>query len=265
MTTGRRLLPLAAGAATTGTIQPGSSQTIQTAGLAGGATLEGWAQVSSSQQIAGTAIFSDTSQNHTQEAAVPLLSSGSTKLLLPFDVGGGFALGIGIANPSSSTDAQITLTLRTEQGSTIPMTITDPTAVNSSSGVSLTLAKRSHKAFLAAPLNATGEVRGVVEIDSSVPIFALGIRYNGLAFTSIDSVIAQPASTKTISHVAFGGGWQTTILPVNADSVMANYSVNLWNQDGTQAVVPLAEGSPSGGSHPARISVKPSRRPVSEP
>jgi hypothetical protein len=243
-------VPLGAGSASTGTIQPGFSQTIETAAASTDPLREGWAEVVSGQQIGGTAIFTETKSH--QEAAVPLLNTGSIKLLIPFDVGGPFALGIGLANPSPDTDAQISLTMRTEQGNTIPLTITDGNNNFSATAVSsLALPRHSHRAILAKPLSATGEVRGVIELNSSVPIYALGIRFNGLAFTSIDSVTSSPAATKTISHLAFGGGWQTTIIPVNTDAFMAPYTVNFWNEDGTSAVVPLASGAiPTGTIQP---------------
>jgi len=243
-------VPLGAGSTTTGTLQPGFSQTIETAALLTDPLREGWAEVVSSQQIGGTAIFSET-RSH-QEAAVPLLSTGSIRLLIPFDVGGPFALGIGLANPSLDTDAQISLIMRTEQGNTIPMTVTDANNNFSSIAVSsLLLPRHSHRAILAKPLNATGEVRGVIELNASVPIYALGIRFNGFAFTSIDSVTPSPAATKTISHLAFGGGWQTTIIPVNTDAFGAPYAVSFWNEDGTPATVPLTGGAiPSGTIQP---------------
>ena len=243
-------VPLGAGSASTGTIQPGFSQTIETAALSNDPLCEGWAEVVSSQQIGGTAIFSETKSH--QEAAVPLLNTGSIRLLIPFDVGGPFAIGIGLANPSVDTDAQISLTMRTEQGNTIPMTITDANNNFSSTAVSsLALPRHSHRAILAKPLSATGEVRGVIELNSNVPIYALGIRFNGLAFTSIDSVTPSPAATKTISHLAFGGGWQTTIIPVNTDAFTAPFTINFWNEDGTAATVPLTGGAiPAGTIQP---------------
>src|SRR2546422_6871414 len=88
-------------------IPVGGSRTIETDGLA--STLStGWAEVLSAQSIGGTAIFRD--QTLRQEAAVPLLSSGGTRLLLPFDRG--LDLGVAMANASPAQDASITRTLR---------------------------------------------------------------------------------------------------------------------------------------------------------
>lgn len=246
-------VPLGQGSASSGTIQPGFSQTIETAGLSTNPLQEGWAEVVSSQQIGGMAIFSETKSR--QEAAVPLSNTGSIRQLIPFDVGGPMALGIGFANPSLDADAQISLTMRTEQGNIIPMTITDANNNFSSTAVSsLALPRHSHRAILVKPLSAAGEVRGVIELNSNVPIFALGIRFNGLAFTSIDSVTPSPAATRTIPHLAFGGGWQTTIIPINTDTSAAPYTINLWNEDGSPAVAPLAGGAVPSGTIPAGFS-----------
>jgi hypothetical protein len=247
--TGTAVTPPLSGPAS-GTIQPGFSQTIQTTAAAGSTTLEGWAQITSSQNIGGTAIFSYTPTK--QEAAVPLLASGGTKLLIPFDVGGAFALGVAIANPNQTAAAQISLTMRTEQGSTIPMTISGVTGgAIVSAGPSINLAAQSHTSFVAAPTSATGETRGVIELDSNVTIYALGIRYNGQAFTSIDAVTPQPAATKTISHLPYGNGWQTTIIPVNTDTVPAPFNLSFWNESGTSVVPPLSgAATPSGTIQP---------------
>jgi hypothetical protein len=230
-------LPLVSGS-NVGTIQPGGSQTIETAGT-GANTLVGWAEVVSGQKIGGTAIFRDVV--HTQEAAVPLLSAGGSKLFLPFDSHFGF--GVAMANSSTSADAQITMTMRDEQGNAIPMTIDGSTAITS-----LSLARHSHRQFGPTPLNATTGIRGVIEFDSpNVPIFALGIRaVNNQAFTSIDAVTPQPPATKTISHIADGGGWKTTIILVNTDTKPAQYSVNFWDQSGAALAIPLVSGFPSG-------------------
>jgi hypothetical protein len=78
----------------------------------------------------------------------------------------------------------------------------------------------------------------------------LGIRSapegTGLAFTSLDAVLLQPASTETISHIADGGGWRSTIILVNTAAVPAVYSVNFWNDSGAAYVPPLASGAVNG-------------------
>jgi hypothetical protein len=106
-----------------------------------------------------------------QIAAGPLLTSGRTKLLLPFDRG--LDLGVALANASPAHDASITKPLCNEQG-----------AVISSDVVSLP--RRAHTAFgLTNPSARPEDQRGVVEFSSPVEFFSLGIRGNNGAFTAI--------------------------------------------------------------------------------
>ena len=76
--------------------------------------------------------------------------------------------------------------------------------------------------------------RGVLELTSSTgQLFALGIRGNNGAFTSIEALSPQEVKTKVISHVADGARWKTTIILVNTDTVPAQFTVNFWKDDGS--------------------------------
>jgi hypothetical protein len=221
--------PLGLGA-TSGTIPVGGSATIQTADADPKNLTEGWAQVTSSQSIGGTAIFRADSSG--QEAAVPLLTSGGTSLQIPYQVGNGQTLGVALANPSATQTASITEVIRGQNG-------------NQLSSRTLTLPAQNHVAFNPPALNSlTGS--GVAEYDSNVNIYALGIRGNNGAFTSLDAVLPQPANTKTSSRIADGQGWKSTIILVNTDTVAAAYTVNFWNEAGAAYSPPLATGATSG-------------------
>jgi hypothetical protein len=153
--------------ATTGSIPVGGSTIIETADTAS-ALSEGWATVTSSQSIGGTAIFRYDPSN--QEAAVPLLTSG-LKLEIPYQVGSGLSLGVALANPSATQTANITEVIRDQNGNQLASRI-------------LTLPALNHTAFL--PTFPNGIIGGgVVEYNSNVNIFGLGIRSDGQAFTSV--------------------------------------------------------------------------------
>jgi hypothetical protein len=214
-------------ATVTDTIPVGGSRTIESDGTA--STLStGWAEVISSQSVGGTAIFRD--QNLNQEAAVPLLAGSAARLLLPFDTGG-LSLGVALANPSQVQDVIVTRTLRNGQGQVI-------------TSDSVTLAHHGHTAFvLANPSNKPEDQRGVLELSStSGQFFALGIRGNNGAFTSIEALSPQDPKTKVISHIANGARWKTTIVLVNTDSVPVQFTVNFWKDDGTPFTVTLVDG-----------------------
>jgi hypothetical protein len=230
---GSPYLPSLASGVPSGTIPLGGSTILETADAAA-ALSEGWAQVTSSQSVGGTAIFRyDTSG---QEAAVPLLTTGGTKLEIPYQVGNGLSLGVALANTNASQTANITEVIRDQNG-------------NQLSSRTLTLTPLNHTAFNPTfPSSAT--VGGVVEYDSNVNIFGLGIRSaaegSGLAFTSLDAVLPATPSTKTISHIADGGGWRSTIILVNTDTVPAQYMVSFWTNNGSSYVPTLASGFPTG-------------------
>jgi sugar lactone lactonase YvrE len=230
---GSPYLPSLASGVPSGSIPLGGSTIIESADAAS-ALAEGWAQVTSSQSVGGTAIFRYDASG--QEAAVPLLTSGGVKLEIPYQLGNGLSLGVALANTNTTQTANITEVIRDQNG-------------NQLASRTLTLAPLNHTAFNPTfPGSAT--VGGVVEYDSNVNIFGLGIRSaaegSGLAFTSLDAVLPAAASTKTISHIADGGGWRSTIILVNTDTVPAQYTVSFWTDTGSPYVPPLASGFPTG-------------------
>jgi hypothetical protein len=130
-----------------------------------------WAEVLSNQSLGGTAIFA----NGGQEAAVPLLSTGSIRLVLPFDNSAGLALGVALANPSVTQDTTVSVTLRNENGVVI------------SNEPAISLPRHSHTSFVLSVRSTNPQdLRGVVEFDSpNGNIYVLGIRGNNGAFTSV--------------------------------------------------------------------------------
>jgi len=194
--------------------------------------LTGWAQISSSQALNGTAIF--RYEPAGQEAAVPLLSAGSQRVIFPFDNSTGLATGIAIAAPGASQNVPVSFTLRGEDGQTI------------SSEPSILVPGNGHRSFV-LPVRSTSaeKLRGVAQFDSqSGALFGLGIRSNLGAFTSVEGVVQTPPSPRIISHVADGGGWKTTILLVNNDTVAASFTVNFWQDNGQPFPVPLVGSGP---------------------
>jgi hypothetical protein len=216
------------------TIPAGGSRTIESDGTAS-ALGTGWAEVISSQSIGGTAIFRD--QNLNQEAAVPLLSSSAARVLLPFETGAAnLNLGVALANPSQTQDITVTGTLRNGQGQVITSSTTP-------------LARHGHTAFvLSNPSSRPEDQRGVLELSSSAgQVFALGIRGNNGAFTSIEALTPQDPKNKVISHIANGqipgsGSWKTTIVLVNTASSPVQFTVNFFKDDGSPLTVTLVDG-----------------------
>ena len=229
---------------TAGTIPVGGSKIISTDGTAANLT-EGWARVTSAQSIGGTAIFRSAQPKGSavpyQEAAVPLLTAGSTTLLFPFDNNANLATGVALAAPDNNIMTTVSWRQRNQAGQNLTSSPEQP----------VTLPPFGHTA-LVLPIDSalSANLRGVAEFDSqNGPIFGLGIRSNSGAFTSVEAVTSQPAATKIISHIADGGtaanggSWQTTIILVNTDTVAATFTVNLWQDYGTPFAVQLVGSS----------------------
>src|SRR5262249_15610610 len=148
------------GASLSGTIAPGGSRTIQTEGSAS-TLVTGWAQLSTSFAVGGTAIFgAQVPGQPDSEAAVPILAGGGDKFLLSFDGSFGFGTGVAFATPSATEDAAISVTLRDVFGQQIGPTRSYVAPANGHTSAVL-------------PVN----VKGVAEIVSpNTPVSALGIR-----------------------------------------------------------------------------------------
>jgi hypothetical protein len=104
-------------------------------------------------------------------------------MFIPFDETSGsvvFATGIALVDPGTSP-ANANVTFTDDSGNIIP-TATRQIALNPG----------AHKAFVLTEPGYFPEVsgkRGAVQFTSNVPIYGLGIRFNGTAFTSIGAIV----------------------------------------------------------------------------
>ena len=164
----------------TGSLAPGELAVIQTDG-SGSTLLEGWAELVTQDAIGGTGIFTDQAGAKRQEAAVPLNSTGGTKLFIPFDETSGtvkFATGIALAN-TGANPANVTAAFLDDAGNQISTATTQ-----------IIIPAGAHTAFVVTDKfpEVKGK-RGTVAFASNVAIYGLGIRYNGTAFTSIGAIL----------------------------------------------------------------------------
>jgi len=216
-----------------GVIQPGVARFIRSAGT--GADLQtGWAQLTAPNTVDGNAIFGlqSTGQGDS-EAAVPLGPTGGNDLFVPFDYSPGYSTGIALTNPVKQV-AAVSTSLLDDSGKTIPaaQTISVPPLGHYSD-------------VLADPFPAVQGKRGVVHF-SSINLFGLGIRANGKAFTSIEALANVPSGSKTIAHVADGGGWRMTFLLVNTGMQASNFTLSFAGDGGNPLTLPLgADGTTS--------------------
>jgi hypothetical protein len=120
--------------------------------------------------IGGTAIF--TEQTQRSEAAVPFATAGSTQLFMPYDFTVGYTTGIALTNPNSM-DATVHASFLDENNHLIGV---GQIGVRANGHASVVLSGVQPGIVL---------TRGTVSLTSNVPVFGLGIRANGTAFTSL--------------------------------------------------------------------------------
>jgi hypothetical protein len=70
-------------------------------------------------------------------------------------------------------------------------------------------------------------------------ISALGLRINGNAVTTIPTLASSAPGGGTFTHIAAGGGWQTTLTLVNLESGPVNARLEFHDNNGAALTLPL--------------------------
>jgi hypothetical protein len=159
-----------------GTLNTASSVTFQTQGTSS-SLASGWALLSQStnDSVGSFAIFRQSIPGRQpQEAVVPTVNQFETHFVLPFDDTGTLVTGIALANPTLNS-VVIPVAIRNEAGQII-----DTETLN--------LGPYSHTAFALPDVWAsTVDIRGAIEfLTTGFGVGALGLRFNGAAFTSLN-------------------------------------------------------------------------------
>ncbi|MGB9611380.1 MAG: choice-of-anchor V domain-containing protein [Bryobacteraceae bacterium] len=140
-----------------------------------GPLTQGWVQIESPEGVIGYGIFRQALQGvNPQEGVVPFSSSNSTGAFIVFDETD-FVTAVAVLNPGSAP-ATVTVVARDDTGAEIGR-------------FSLPLNPRQRGAFVVRDrpeMTAMRGRRGVLEFSAaSGAVSVLGLRFNGLAFTSI--------------------------------------------------------------------------------
>jgi N-acyl-D-amino-acid deacylase len=141
-------------------------------------TTIGFSEVETNNPLAGLAIFRQFIQGRiSQEASVPLLSAGATRLIVLFNDRNGASTGIAVANSRGDRAVTVAATLRDSSGSVLATR-------------SFPMPARSHFAATLQTLFPQAANRfGTLELSSSDSgLAALGLRFVGSAFTSLPAV-----------------------------------------------------------------------------
>lgn len=159
----------------TATIPAGGLRIVKATNT-GASTTTGWARLTVTGPISGTAIFGlETPGQPDSEAAVPLVTEGSDELFMPFDYSPGYSTGIAFTN-SNAAATTVIVKFYDEDGNVLGIGQVQIPAHGHTSAVLVSL------------LQSIAGKRGMVFLESDVPILALGIRANGAAFTSLKVV-----------------------------------------------------------------------------
>ena len=160
-----------------GTLGPGSSVVIDTAGTAA-AVVQGWAYLFTNSTIGGSAIFRySPATGPAFEASLPLDTGTNSQFALPFDHIGA-ATGVALVNPSQKDSLSISVTFRDQNGVAI---VTDTIPMQPLTHIAFTMTDRYPQ---------TANTRGIVTFQSSGTANVLGLRFRGPVFTSITPLIS---------------------------------------------------------------------------
>ena len=197
----------------------------------------GWADVLSSGAVSGFAIFRTKCPTCTaSEGTVPLQGSFQSSLYVPYDNTANFVTGSALAN-LSTTQAAVTATIWDENGTQLGA----PT---------ITIAGSGHTALImptALPLTAGR--RGIVRFQNLAggSLDGLGLRFSPFGtFTSVPTlfptVVLPRALTRggTLSHIAAGGDWLTTISLINTSSAAVTVRLLFYGDNGSALSLPLS-------------------------
>ena len=228
-----------------GTIPPGESATIRTAGL-GPLTVNGWAELTAPASVGGSVIYSQKNPNlpSVQEGTATIGTAASQHFFLPFDNTLKASTGVAFTNPGAAPANNIQITFHYTGGGTDSTTLQP-------------LASRSHVAFV---LSVPGK-KGIAEVTSDVALLTVVFRANSTgAFTALDGVPASTTATvitRTLAHAADGDAFKTTVLLTNAGSAPAQYTLRFNDDHGNIPTTgfaldtgsdPLTGAIPPGGS-----------------
>lgn len=227
-------VPFSGGAVSmrTDSLAPGASIHVET--QASGLISEGWAEAQCTAPVKASMLYrlyhngvaqGEASVNASANAASQFASFAQT------------ATGLAFANPGMAA-------------STISIAALDAAGAELASGM-ITLYPNAHTALNVGSFLGIGAFTGSTQIVSTAPVVSLAL--NAEAFPVFSSLppadesngIAATSTTWYIPHLAFGGGYQTTLTYVNYSSSPVACQTNFYADSGALLSVPFSTGSVS--------------------
>jgi P pilus assembly chaperone PapD len=197
-----------------------------------GSLVQGYAAFTLPSGVFGYGVFRGQGD---QEAVVPLSDAGASSNTLTWDETN-LITAVAIVNPSS-TAATVGVTLWDEDGNTI-----------GTSSVALPPNGKTAAALRSLPgLGGMVGKRGSARFSVSAgSVAVLGLRFDGLAFTSIPTTTGASVSSSRSSvlpQFAFGGGWYSALYFTNLSGAAVSFPVTFVGDAGTPLTVPSLGGS----------------------
>ena len=207
-----------------------------------GALVQGYAAFTLPTGVFGYGVFRQSVLGQIdQEAVVPLSDATATSSTLIWDENN-LVTAVAIVNPGS-TSVTVSIALQDETGTaigtyalTLPPQGKTAATLRSLPGLGAMIGRRGSARFSVA----TGHV------------CVLGLRFDGLAFTSIPTTTGTPGSQSSLlSQFAFGGGWYSALYFTNTTAAAASFGVNFVSDAGTPLSVPAFPGATATINLPA--------------
>jgi hypothetical protein len=227
------VIPAIGGSSTTLSLASRGTAVIEAPNV--GPLSQGYVSVSMPDGVQGYGVFRQSTGRGDQEAVVPLSAATATTSTLVWDETT-FNTGIAIVNPSS-VDGTLVVALWDKQGTGIgAATIPLP-------AMTKVVAPMRNLPGLAGVVGRQGSASFTV---TSGNVAVLGLRFGGLAFTSIptaNNAAALPAGNAILPQFAFGGGWYSALYFTNTTSNRVMVPVNFVSDNGAPLYVPALNGS----------------------
>jgi mannan endo-1,4-beta-mannosidase len=201
-----------------------------------GSLAQGYAAFTPPSGVFGYGVFRQSVPGQAdQEAVVPLSGAGATSNTLIWD-DTTLVTAVSIVNPSSTANT-VNVTLWDEGGNIIG---TSSVALPQNSKTAVTL--RSLPG-LSGMVGKRGSAQFTV---SSGSVAVLGLRFDGLAFTSIPTTTSSAVSASrpsVLPQFAFGGGWYSALYFTNLTGSPVSFPVSFVGDAGVPLTVPSVGGS----------------------
>ncbi len=208
----------------------------------------GWARATCSGPVKASLLYRlyNSEGLPTGEAGVNAATVPATRFVTFAEQGEGegkHGTGVAYANPSDTTTAFVTFTVRDAAGNELPPSAT------------LTLLPRGHDAKNMVDLFDLPSFTGSLEVTSTAPIVSLSLNneaapvFSSLPPGELDAAV-QGTPTYYFPHLAVGGEWQTTLTYVNVSAQTVTCDTNFFKSTrlrpdtGIPLLIPF-EGDPA--------------------